>query len=281
MGGFIEPDRELETLDDPNEKLKIEIYSGYKAMNHAKSLTGQNRFFDEIYERARGLPLPYEDQCTDQYYFDLVQTLRDFAGEYGRVVEVGVYMGGASSVLAGCAERFDFDLDLVDISEPFLLYSYERIRRLFPEAAKRVRLFHGDVPSYVATVLTELPEGAPKHLIHHDGAHDFNQVVRDLAALSFARDKIHSIIAQDTHLRGTLEHMNFVDMALYAVFGLDMNYAPIGTRYQDWDSRTTPNKYQGNYFIADAPEGFVVPMAWNEFKYPHSSMTLEGMLKAA
>lgn len=280
MGMFIEPDADLAALDDPNEKLKIRIHSGYKAMNHAASLVGSNRFFDEIYRRSRELQIPYEDQCSDQYYYDLVQTLRDFAGEYTRVVEVGVYMGGASTVLAGCAERFAFDIDLVDINKSFLLFAYERLRRLYPEVAKRVRLFHGDLPDYVATVLRQDEEH--RHIIHHDGAHAFNEVVRDLASLSFVADKLHSIIAQDTHLRGRIEEMNFVDMALYAVFGIDMNYAPIGAIYQDWDAaRTTPNQYQGNYFMADASEGFVVPMAMNQFKYPHPSMALESLLRKA
>lgn len=279
MGMFIEPDTELEALADPNEKLQIKIHSGYKAMNHAKSLTGTNRFFDEIYRRSRELEIPYEDQCSDQYYYDLVQTLRDYAGEYTRVVEVGVYMGGASTVIAGCAERFAFDMDLVDINERFLRFAYERIRRLYPEMAKRVRLFHGDLPDYVATVMMETDDH--RHILHHDGAHSFPLVVRDLAALSFVKDKLHAIIAQDTHLRGRIEHMNFVDMALYAVFGLGMNYAPIGAVYMDIDGRTVPNQYQGNYFMPDSFEGFVVPMAMNEFKYPHPSMELESFVKKA
>src|ERR1700754_3417759 len=109
-GTFIQPDPELETLKDPNEKLQLPIYSGFKALRvHGCNFVGRNRIFDEIFARLKSYKMPYEDQCSAQYYFDLVQTLRDFGGEYDRVVEVGVYMGGSTTVFAGCAERFDYD----------------------------------------------------------------------------------------------------------------------------------------------------------------------------
>lgn len=278
IGGFIEPDRSLADLEEPNAKLGLPIYSGRRAITQWRALAGQNRIFDDVARRLRKLRISYEDQCSLQYYFDLVRTLRDFNGEFDRVVEVGVYMGGLSSIFGGCLKRFDYDLDLVDINAGFLRFAHERIRRTFPEAIDRVRLFHGNLPSYVRTVLSR--EEA-KCIVHHDGAHDFNQVVKDLASLSYVREKLHAIIAQDTHLRGALEHMNFVDMALYAVFGLDLSYAPIGASYDKWDDRTAPNEYQGNYFMPDQPEGFVLPMSLNTFRYPHPSMKLEALLPQA
>ncbi|MEM9501869.1 MAG: class I SAM-dependent methyltransferase [Pseudomonadota bacterium] len=278
-GHFIDPDPSLESSDAPHEELGITIYSGYQAISGARQFEGMNRVFDAIEKRLHSVDIPYEDQCSIDYYFDLVRVLRDLNGEYDRVVEVGVFMGGASSVMAGCAERFDFDLDLVDISAEYLRFSYERIRRAFPEAAGRVRLFHGDVQSYVGEVM--LKEQGHRSLIHHDGAHDFNQVVTDLSALSFVRDEILAIVAQDTHLRGTLDHMNFVDLALTAVFGADLNYMPIGKVYHEADSRTLPNQYQGNYFLPGIAEGMVLPMNLNRFHYPHPSMTFEGMFGAS
>jgi len=273
---FIEPDLSLADVADPNDKLGIEIFSGHRAgLKFNQALMGRNRFFDEIADRIYEFKGRYEDQCSGRYYFDLVQTLRDLAGEYDRVVEVGVYMGGSSAIFGGGIAKFDYDLDLVDIDARFLRFAYERIRRAFPEAVDRVRLFHGDLPHYVQNVLS--PEKT-KSLIHHDGAHDFNQVVKDLSSLSFVRDKIHAVICQDTHLRGTPEYMNFVDLALYAVFGTEVRYAPIGSAYDEWDQRTSPNKYQGNYFMPGVPEGVVVPLAENPFIYPHPSMKLEQFL---
>jgi len=280
FSGFIQPDPELEGLKDPNEKLRLPIYSGYKALRRdGVNFLGRNRIFDDIHKRLKGYRMAYEDQCSAQYYFDLVQTLRDFCGEYDRVVEVGVYMGGATTIFAGCADRFDFDIDLVDIHAGFLRYAYERARRLYPEAAGRIRLFHGDLPAYVNAVLSQ--ETAGKSIVHHDGSHSFNQVVKDMASLSFARERLHAIIAQDTNLRGTIEHMNFVDMALYAVFGLDLNYAPIGAVHEPHDTRTSPNSYQGNYVAPGQYEGFVLPMAINEFRYPHPTIGLESLLSQA
>jgi hypothetical protein len=274
-GCFIEPDSELEALADPNEKLRIPIFSGYRAIDHAAHLKGKNPIYDELYVKLSALSIPYEDQCSAQYYFDLVKALHGMNGQYNRVVEVGVFMGGASAIFAGLIGRFDFDLDLVDLSAVYLQFTYSRIRRLYPEAASRVRLFHGNLPSYVKHVLTE--ESPTGYIVHHDGAHDFTQVTKDLASLSFVREKLVAVIAQDTHLRGT-KHMNFVDMALFAVFGTDLKYAPIGACYQVGDGVTHPNKFQGNYFRPGAPEGMVVPLSANRFQYPHPEMDLEQFL---
>lgn len=280
FGQFIQPDRSLEDLADPNEKLGCGIHSGFRAADQAvrHGLTGQNRIFDDIWQRWNDTPLQCEDQCSARYYFDLVRTLRDFNGEFNHVVEVGCYMGGATSILAGCMDRFDFTLDIVDLKPDFLLYSYERARRMYPEAAKRIRLFHGDLPSYVRAVM--MTEPRPGTILHHDGAHNFNQVVKDMASLYYAREQLFAIIAQDTHLRGKIQYMNFVDMALYAVFGVDLNYAPIGASYSKMDSITKPNRYQGNYFVPEQPEGFVIPMALNTFRYPHPDLSIDDFLPA-
>jgi hypothetical protein len=182
-------------------------------------------------------------------------------------------MGGASVMLAGCSGSFDFDLDLVDISAEHLQFTHERIRRSFPEAAGRVRLFHGDLPAYVREVM--LPRGSGRALVHHDGSHMFDQVVHDLTALSFVRDQLHSIIVQDTHLRGPHDRMIFVDMALAAVFGTGMTFAPIGKVYEAQDSRTSPDRFAGHYFRPGMPEGMVLSMAANAFQYPHPSAAFD------
>ncbi|QQV78487.1 hypothetical protein H5J25_07575 [Sphingomonas aliaeris] len=275
LGTFVSPDPSLEAISDLATHLGVKINSGYRALPNAQEFKGRNRFFDLIADRSSTIELDCEDQCSAKYYFDLVQTLRDLNGEFGRVVEVGVYMGGASSVIAGCIEHFHFDLDLIDTHLPHLLFAYERIRRLYPESIGRVRLFHGDLPSYVRHVLDERSD---KYVIHHDGSHNFEQVVRDMASLSFIQQRLCAIIAQDTHLRGAVKYMSFVDMAMYAVFGLDLKYAPIGTAYAAHDSRTDPNQYEGNYFMPDAPEGFVLPMAVNRFQYPHPTMDMDQFL---
>lgn len=273
---FIEPDLSLADMADPNEKFGIKILSGHRAdLKFDQALKGRNRIFDAIADRIHEFGGNYEDQCSGRYYFDLVRTLRDLAGEFDRVVEVGVYLGGSSAILGGGVERFDYDLDLVDIDERYLRFSYERIRRAFPEAAGRVRLFHGDLPHYVQNVLGS---EQCKALIHHDGAHDFNQVVKDLSSLSFVREKIHALICQDTHLRCSPDLMIFVDLALYAVFGTEVTYAPIGSVYEGGDSRTVPNEFKGHYFMPGVPEGVVVPMDCNDFLYPHPTMTLEQFL---
>lgn len=278
LGGFIDPDHRLADCDDIAAALGKTVLSGYRAIREAPRLAGQSRIFDAIMAEAAAFSMPYEDQCSAQYYFDLVRTLRDFNGEFDRVVEVGVFLGGSSTILASAMDHFGFALDLVDIDAGNLRFAHERARRVNPEAAARIRLFHGDLPAYVRAVM--IPEPG-RFIVHHDGDHDFAQVVRDMAALSFAQNRLVAIIAQDTHLRGSPRYMNFVDMALYAVFGLDMKYAPIGSVYDAADGRTAPDAYYGNYFMPGAPEGFVLPMAMNRFRYPHPAQPMEDFLPPA
>lgn len=270
-GAFIEPDTSLAASTDPNAALGIPVahHHHYRYESH---LTGRSSIFDSIIERLGRLDYPFDDQCTLQYYFDVVRTLRDFAGEFGRVVEVGTYMGGSSAFLAGCIDRFDYDLDLIDIDARRLRSSYERVRRSFPESVHRVRIFHGDLPTYVARVLTH--EDSGRVLVHHDGSHRFNQVVKDMASLYFVRDKLLAVIAQDTNLRGRPDEDIFVDLALYAVFGTDVRYASIGTACEPHEERTRPHPTTGLYFLPGVPEGVVIPMAANSFHYPHAGMTL-------
>jgi len=273
FGTFIQPDDSLMDVEDPAKALNIPILSGYRGMDHAHHLRGQSAVFDAILAKSASLKLNYEDQCSSQYYFDVVRTLEELCGEYRRVVEVGVFMGGSSHILAGCMSPLGFDLDMVDHSPDYLRFAYERVRRSYPEEAKRIRLFYGDLPSYVRTVTGEVNRSS--FIVHHDGSHRFDQVVRDMAALSFVKERLCAIIAQDTHLRGKPEFMNFVDMALHAVFGLDLKHVPIGARYAATDSLTLPNPFQGNYFMADAPEGFVIPMDLKSFRYPHPALNID------
>ncbi|MDV3455597.1 hypothetical protein RZN05_01270 [Sphingomonas sp. HF-S4] len=275
FGTFIEPYESARDIEALAAHLRSFIGSGHRALGGARQFAGQNRIFDRIVGQIGQFDLDYEDQCSAQYYFDLVRTLRDFNGQFDRVVEVGVFMGGSTAYLAGCSAAFDFDLDLVDISAPFLRFAYERVRRINPEAAKRIRLFHGDLPTYVREVM-RTEQGST--IVHHDGAHDFNQVVKDMASLFYARKNLLAVIAQDTHLRGSVKHMNFVDMALYAVFGTDLKYAPIGAVLGDHDMLTQPDNYFGNYFMPGVAEGVVLPMAANRFVYPHPAQPLEDLL---
>ncbi len=279
FGTFIEPDRSLAGCADPAEKLGCPIKSGYRAMDHARHLLGQSRIFDAIWSRSQEIALAYEDQCSSQYYFDVVRALRDFNGEFDHVVEVGAFMGGSSSVLAGCMERFDFTLDLIDIHTHRLHFSHERVRRLYPDHAAHVRLFHGDLPSYVRNVMQV--EAPRRSIVHHDGAHAFPTVVKDLASLYYVREQLVAIIAQDTHLRSPIDGLCFVDMALYAVFGTDLNGAAIGTVYGEDDPICRPNQYEGNYFVPGKPEGIVLPMAMNNFLYPHPALPMEAILPPA
>lgn len=281
-GSFIAPDVSLEGQEHPHLALNVPIYSGYQAYADMYEHLGQDSRFDALVARVREVNLVLEDQCSSKYYYDLFRVLNVFTGQFNRVAEVGVYMGGSAVMFAGAIEHFDFDFDLIDISPEHLRFTYERIRRTFPGAIGRVRMFYGGLPEYAKAVMTGFDPAAVKTVIHHDGAHDFPQVVKDLSSLSFVRETIHSIICQDTHLRGGIGGLRFVDAALYAVFGPDFDFAPIGSAYDAGNTlMTTPNSYGGNYFLPDRPEGMVVPLDSNTFYYPHPSVAIDELLDQA
>ncbi|WP_211238568.1 class I SAM-dependent methyltransferase [Actinomadura rifamycini] len=273
-GTFLEPDASIADLENPHEVLGIPILSGHHA--DLKAFAGYNTVFDRIADRVAGVNLAYEDQCSANHYFDVFTRIERDHRHATRIVEVGVFMGGSSTVFAGCVEPMGFELDLVDVNPVYLQFAYERIRRTFPGATPRVRMFYGDLPTYVQKVL--LPETSARAIVHHDGAHDFNQVVKDISSLYFVRDRVHSLAIQDTHLRGLIEHFNFVDAAVYAMFGVDVKYEPVGARYEEGSSVTNPNQWNGNYFLAGMSEGMYIPFEGVEWKYPHPSMDLETFL---
>ncbi|GAA4099535.1 class I SAM-dependent methyltransferase [Actinomadura miaoliensis] len=273
-GTFLEPDPSLADVEDLHEALGIPIYSGHHAP--LKAFAGHNTIFDRITTRIESSQVAYEDQCSANHYFDIFSRVERTHLELTRLVDVGVFMGGSSSVLAGCVEPMGLELDLVDVNHAYLQFTRERLRRLFPNAMSRVRMFHGDLPTYVSTVLTSEPQ--TRAFVHHDGAHDFNQVVKDLSSLYFVRDRVHGLAIQDTHLRGSIEHNNFVDAAVYAMFGVGVHYEPLGANFPAGDPVTHPNQWNGNYFLAGQSEGMYIPFADLEWKYPHPSMDLETFL---
>jgi hypothetical protein len=271
---FIEPDRTLDnrSFDELHSLLNIPIYSGFRAEFPFDDFPDAH--FHELLSKIT-IASGYEDQCSAKYYFDMYNIIVNGGEPVDRIIEVGVYMGGASVILAGCAEKLDAELVLIDIEARHLQFSYQRLARDFPQVLDRVRLFHGDLPTYVRDVL--LPEQlASRLMVQLDGSHAFPEVIRDLGTLSYVRDRLVGIMAQDTHLRGGPLGVRFIDSALHGIFSGDFQYLAMGTVYQEWQTEmTTPNNFGGNYFLAGQPEGMYLPMSHNEFKYPHPTIGIE------
>jgi len=273
-GTFIEPDRDLENYADINEKYKINIPSGRKA--NFEPFVGKNYLFDSIIQRVipQREQIKFEDQCSSKYYYDMFNALRSNLGEVNRVAEVGVYLGGASVIFAGCLIPMNLTLDLIDPNKVFLQFTYERIRRAFPEAASRVRMFLGDLPTYVKKVM--LIEQNVTSFIQHDGSHNFNEVVKDLASLSFVKDRVKGLAIQDTHLRSAdIDFYTFVDAAVYTVFGYNMKFGELGVKFP---TPSEPGYQYSTYFLDNHPEGMYIPFNQNHFRYPHASSPLDKFL---
>ncbi|GGQ12742.1 hypothetical protein BKA00_006494 [Actinomadura coerulea] len=273
-GTFLEPDPDLAGVENLHEALRIRIQGGHRA--ELGRFAGRNAVFDRAAARIADAGPLYEDQCSAHHYYDLFCCVERCHGELTRLVDLGVFMGGSSAVLAGCVEPMGLELDLVDVNAAYLLFTYERLRRIFPRAMTRVRMFHGDLPTYVAGVLDAEPQ--TRALVHHDGAHGFDQVVRDLSSLFFVRDRVHGLAIHATHLRGDIQYLNFVDAAVSAMFGVGVKYEPLGANFPPDAPVTVPNRWNGNYFLAGQPEGMYVPFDGVEWKYPHPTMELETFL---
>ncbi len=232
------------------------------------SLRGRSAFFDKYLSALDGTFVPHAEQCSGQYYLDLMDYIEKNRGVIKHVCEVGVFLGGASQFLIQAAEDFDFTLDLIDVNPHYLGFAYERLLAIFPTLARRVRIFHGDFPSYVKS------SGAPGHpsgvFVQFDGSHEFPIVVKDLVALNDGRGRFKSFAIQDTHLRSSNpDNEVFVDMAVYAVFGKDVKCRPIGIRIGENDV-IIPNNDWEIYFKRSAPEGFLIELNENPFDYPRS-----------
>jgi hypothetical protein len=272
--GFIEPDRALDArpFGELHTLLDIPIYSGHRA--EFPQFDYPDLGFQQILSKVT-VHGDYEDQCSAKYYYDMYNIAVNEAEGVDRIVEVGTYMGGASVILAGCAERTGAELVMIDIVDRHLQFSYQRLARSFPSVAERVKLFCGDLPTYVRDAL--MPEqSSSRLLVQLDGSHAFQEVIRDLGTLSYVKDRLIGIMAQDTHLRGIPNGARFIDAALYGVFGGDMQYMAMGSEYGEWQTElVTPNKYGGNYFMPGQPEGMYLPMSHNAFRYPHPDMTID------
>ncbi|MXP49909.1 class I SAM-dependent methyltransferase [Pantoea sp. Eser] len=184
MALFIDPDETLQSLSftDVAERLNFALKSSFKP--NLTPWLGKNILLDDIVAKKDSSNDHYEDQCSAKYYYDIFNTIKSTLGEASRIVEVGVFMGGSTSILAGCSHYLGIELDLIDINRDFLQFAHERARRRsYPETVEsRVRMYHGTLPEYVRDVLME--EENVKIIIHHDSAHSFEQVIRDLGSLS-------------------------------------------------------------------------------------------------
>lgn len=274
-GRFVEPDRSLDSVpfDELHKRLDITIMSGHRA--DLATFGSTDIGFLSLISKIK-VHSGYEDQCTAKYYGDMYDIVANLEGEVDRIVEAGIFMGGSSVILAGCAERIDAELVMIDIDERYLQFGYQRLIRSFPDAASRVKLYLGDLPVYVRDVL--IPEQSQSRLlVHHDAGHAFHDLIRDLGALSFVKDRLLGVMVQDTHLRGPPKGMRFVDLALLGIFGTDMQFIGMGSVYteEEHPELLVPNQYAGGYFLPDKLEGMYVPMSHNSFEYPHPRLTID------
>lgn len=277
-GTFLAPDINLQHCANLNDASPVRTISGIQA--DFNPWLHKNAAFDytiqKIHEQRNSIR--FEDQCSAKYYFDIFNVVQASLPNINRIAEVGVYMGGSSCIFAGSIQNTNVELDLIDANRHYLQFTYERIRRLFPDVAARTRMFLGDLPMYVRNVM--LKEATYGYMVHHDAAHMFNPVVRDLAALYYAKNKINALMIQDTHLRaGNINSYLFVDAALFAVFGGNLPVAELGIKFAQVTMPAFEYSTHGTYFAPDQAEGMYIPFENIKFRYPHPSISFESFFE--
>lgn len=253
------------------ENEAIAIVDGLLQSRHRhdfSSVMGHNDVFDEYVAVMNACQMPTEDQCTEQWYYDVFTHFLRTNGQTRHVVEVGCLTGGSSRWLYVASRLCNFTLDIVDANINYLAYARARMIDTFGEIADNVRFFHGDVPIYIKQVA--IAEQRSRVTFHHDGAHTFNECVQDFASMSFIRQNLKHVIIQDTNLRSArMDLYSFVDMAAYAVFGLNCPYDSIGKKL----SLETPMWGDRIYFEVSEPEGKIIDVSQVTFKFPHPSIS--------
>lgn len=255
------------------EAQALDIVGGLLQSRHRhnySSVAGLNDVFDEYVAVMNASRMAAEDQCTERWYYDVFTHFLSAAGETRHVVEVGCFTGSSSRWLYVASRLCNFTLDIVDANINFLAYARARMIETFGELADNVRFFHGDVPTYVRNAA--IPEQRSRVSFHHDGAHTFNECLQDFASMSFIKDNLKHVIIQDTnHRSAVMDYYAFVDMAAYAVFGLDCPYRPIGQKL----SVSNPVFDAKIYFEDSEPEGKIIDISKANFRVPHRSVTAD------
>lgn len=224
-------------------------------------LLGRSERIDGMLRRAIADATPFESECSPYYYHHVLSYLEQFGPAIDCVIEVGCYMGGFSVLLAQWARERGVRHIIVEFNLHYLLFTWERIVRIDPDAAGCVDCWHGAFPDFVEAHADDL-RGASV-FIQMDGPHDYTGVVRDLAAARELGDAVHSIACHDTHLRSANLKLDlFVDRAVHAVFADEAAYRPAGFNTGGWvSSPELDASHNALYNKPDAFEGAIISMA--------------------
>lgn len=242
-----------------HDQLTLELQKRRQKFDY---VIGQNALFDTYFYNTENAMCIFEEQCSPQYYYDVVHFLTHFRP--GNIVECGVYHGGMTIFLAQVARHFDMTLDIIDINPDSLKYAYNYIQQVCPECLYAVRFFHGNMASYIAgnNCRTDV-----KSFFQIDAGHDFISVLEDLVSIWFVRKNTQAIALQDIHLRSdNLYNTHFIEAAIVAVFGLNFKGHYFGDKVGGKDI-LWGGDYE-LYFKANTLEGVLLLMSENEFCYP-------------
>lgn len=205
FGQFVQPS-EIDCESDTNNLAKKYRIAGSLTKtnySHHRELFSRNRNhkFADYLDKISRCQHPNVEQCSPKYYYDLINYLTQ-QSQIKHICDVGVYLGGSAAYLAQAVVDLDITLDLIDVNLMCLGFTYERIVSIVPEAASRIRIFHGDFPAYVAAghLSTRQYQSV---FAQFDASHRFPDVVKDMVCIAKEKAYFHGFSIQDTHYEVT------------------------------------------------------------------------------
>ena len=246
----------------PDSQGRRHCYFHHEDTRH---LVGTVPLFDQAMKAVYAGKQPFEEECSPQYYCDVVNYLLANRSQIDTVMEIGCYQGGFTGILAQVAHELGMAYYVIELDPRYLLFTHERVGLLAPASLQSIRFYRGTLTQFIDEH-SELLRNRNAMLVM-DGPHNYEGVLTDLAASHRIRDHIHSIAAHDFHLRSANWRNDvFVDRAIFSVFGFDAPLIGIGFNTGDWvgdpDADRTEYKL---YNKPNCPEGVIISLAENSY----------------
>lgn len=196
----------------------------------------------------------HESMTTLKYRDNLIRYILSTTGKCKGIVELGIFRGGISVLLAHICRRFRWPLYLVDISPDFISVTKELIGSLMP--TDHVVFFEGTLRTFAKEVeLRETP------LIIVDGDHSVRGVLEDICGIYELNLRPFAAIFHDFSLRQDEADWG-VARAICRSFGPKVPMIRIGQQFVEGFSYCTKESpsAEGVYWDDDGSEGVIIEL---------------------
>lgn len=257
------PERcQIHTNLRPDSQRRRHCYFHHEDTRH---LVGKVPLFDQAMKAVYTAGQPFEEECSPQYYCDVMNYLLANRGQIDTVMEIGCYQGGFTGILAQVTHELGMAYYVIELDPRYLLFTHERVGLLTPASLQSMRFYRGTLTEFIDEHADLLRNRSA--MLVMDGPHNYEGVLTDLVASHRIRTNVHSIAAHDFHLRSANWRNDvFVDRAIFSVFGFDAPLIGIGFNTGDWIG--DPDADRTEYKLYNKPnchEGVIISLAENSY----------------